>query len=60
MKCLENLVTYRLLIEDPRNTDLALNAQKLRIATRSLGKITGEVNTEEMLDVIFSNFCIGK
>lgn len=29
-------------------------------ALRSLGELTGEVTTEEMLDIIFSKFCIGK
>lgn len=40
--------------------DLALLAQSLRSAVRSIGKITGEVGTEEILDVIFRDFCIGK
>ena len=39
---------------------LELKAEELRMAARSLGKITGFVRTEELLDVIFSSFCIGK
>ncbi|MFH1830544.1 MAG: tRNA uridine-5-carboxymethylaminomethyl(34) synthesis GTPase MnmE [Pseudomonadota bacterium] len=35
-------------------------AQHLRIAQDSLGTITGEVATEDLLDQIFSRFCIGK
>ncbi len=35
-------------------------AQLLRIAQESLGAITGEVTTEDLLDRIFSKFCIGK
>lgn len=35
-------------------------AQHLRIAQESLGAITGEVTTEDILDRIFSTFCIGK
>ncbi len=32
----------------------------IRDATESLGVITGEIFTEEILDTIFSKFCIGK
>ncbi|GAB4134430.1 MAG: tRNA uridine-5-carboxymethylaminomethyl(34) synthesis GTPase MnmE [Rhodothalassiaceae bacterium] len=38
----------------------ALAAEDLRIAARALGKITGRVDVEDMLDVLFSEFCIGK
>eukprot|EP01138_Halocafeteria_seosinensis_P013092 gb/GECG01013370.1/.p1 GENE.gb/GECG01013370.1/~~gb/GECG01013370.1/.p1 ORF type:complete len:201 (+),score=18.49 gb/GECG01013370.1/:1-603(+) len=37
-----------------------LAAEELRLATRSLGKITGVVDIEEILDTIFADFCIGK
>lgn len=37
-----------------------LAAEDLRLATRSLGRITGRVDIEDMLDVIFRDFCIGK
>ena len=32
----------------------------LRSALKSLGEITGEITTEDLLDSIFSRFCIGK
>ncbi len=35
-------------------------ASELRIALDRLGRITGEVTTEEILDRIFSHFCVGK
>ncbi|XP_063230181.1 tRNA modification GTPase GTPBP3, mitochondrial isoform X3 [Bacillus rossius redtenbacheri] len=35
-------------------------AHHLRKALTSLGRITGHVSTEEILDVIFKDFCIGK
>ncbi|KKJ77112.1 tRNA modification GTPase MnmE [Kiloniella litopenaei] len=42
-------------------TDLPeLCAEDLRLATRYLGRITGKVDVEELLDVIFRDFCIGK
>ncbi len=37
-----------------------LAAEDLRLATRALGRITGRVDVEELLDVIFAEFCIGK
>ncbi len=42
-------------------TDLPeLCAEDLRLSTRYLGRITGKVDVEELLDVIFRDFCIGK
>ena len=37
-----------------------LRAEDLRRATDELGRITGRVGVEDLLDVIFSEFCIGK
>jgi tRNA modification GTPase len=37
-----------------------LVAEDLRLAARALGRITGRVDVEEILDVIFRDFCIGK
>ena len=37
-----------------------LAAEDLRMATQSLGRITGRVDVEDMLDVIFRELCIGK
>jgi tRNA modification GTPase len=37
-----------------------LAAEHLRIAVHSLGRLLGRVDVEEILDVIFRNFCIGK
>ena len=37
-----------------------LFAEELRLAARALGRVTGRVDVEEVLDKIFSSFCIGK
>uniref|UniRef100_A0A8C3AU98 5-taurinomethyluridine-[tRNA] synthase subunit GTPB3, mitochondrial n=1 Tax=Cyclopterus lumpus TaxID=8103 RepID=A0A8C3AU98_CYCLU len=43
-----------------RDIDLALAAEGVRLALTSLGRITGHVGAEEILDIIFKDFCIGK
>jgi tRNA modification GTPase len=43
------------------DADLAeLRAEDLRLALRALGRITGQVGVEDLLDTIFRHFCIGK
>lgn len=37
-----------------------LRAEELRSAANALGKITGRIDVEDLLDVIFRDFCIGK
>jgi tRNA modification GTPase len=37
-----------------------LMAEDMRLAVRALGRITGRVDVEDLLDVIFQDFCIGK
>lgn len=37
-----------------------LKGEELRLATQALGKIVGAVQIEEVLDAVFSSFCIGK
>ena len=46
------------LAEDLQAEDLL--AEELRIAARALGRLTGRVDVEDILDVIFRDFCIGK
>jgi tRNA modification GTPase len=37
-----------------------LVAEDMRLAIRALGRITGRVDVEDLLDVVFNDFCIGK
>jgi tRNA modification GTPase len=37
-----------------------LLAEDLRLAARALGRVAGHVDAEDVLDRIFSQFCIGK
>ena len=43
--------------KDPREE---LIAEELRRAATSLGRLTGRVDVEDVLDAIFRDFCIGK
>lgn len=42
------------------NLPMELRAEHLRNAANALGRITGRVDVEDLLGVIFSEFCIGK
>ncbi|XP_069009362.1 tRNA modification GTPase GTPBP3, mitochondrial [Embiotoca jacksoni] len=55
-RCVAALAQYQRY----RDTDLALAAEGVRLALTSLGRITGRVGAEEILDIIFKDFCIGK
>jgi len=37
-----------------------LMAEDMRMAARHIGRLTGHVDVEDLLDVIFADFCIGK
>lgn len=39
---------------------LDIQAEELRLAGESIGRITGRIDVEDLLGVIFSEFCIGK
>jgi tRNA modification GTPase len=40
--------------------ELETLAIDLRDALSAVGRVTGETTTDDVLDVIFSSFCIGK
>lgn len=41
-------------------SQIDLMGEDIRLAMRAIGKITGRVDVENLLDVIFQDFCIGK
>ena len=54
-------VSLRTALEQLRaGTPLDLVAVDLRIGTNAVGEIVGQTTTEDLLDSIFSTFCIGK
>ncbi len=46
------------LVAPPERPELL--AEDLRLALRAIGRITGRVDVEELLDFVFRDFCIGK
>lgn len=40
--------------------EIELTAEDIRLAAREIGKITGRIEVDEILDKIFGSFCIGK
>jgi len=37
-----------------------LAAEHIRLALREIGRLTGRVDLDELLDVVFRDFCVGK
>ena len=54
MECRDALVRA---MDGPTDERLA---EELRLAARALGRITGRIDVEAVLDLVFRDFCIGK
>jgi len=50
----------RILVSPEQLPEPEFFGEDLRLAARSLGRITGRIGVEDILDVIFREFCIGK
>jgi tRNA modification GTPase len=55
-ECHQALVAFR----EGSPWQLELRAEDLRIAANALGRLTGRIDPEQVLDQIFGRFCIGK
>ncbi|KAJ2714233.1 tRNA modification GTPase gtpbp3, mitochondrial [Coemansia spiralis] len=55
-RCLDRLRAFTLSADGSP----VLAAEELRAAAAALGRITGHIGTEDVLDALFSTFCIGK
>ena len=51
---------HEALLRSQGAREVEIVGEELRMAARALGRITGRVDVEEILDVIFREFCIGK
>ncbi|HEY6992944.1 MAG TPA: tRNA uridine-5-carboxymethylaminomethyl(34) synthesis GTPase MnmE [Xanthobacteraceae bacterium] len=56
----ETVVALRGAEQAARDEREEIVAEHLRLATRALGRLLGRVDVEDILDVIFRDFCIGK
>lgn len=56
----DTLAALRRAVAEPIAGREDLLAEELRLAARALGRLTGRVDVEDVLDVIFRDFCIGK
>ncbi len=54
-ECIDALLGYQEV-----NEQLELASEELRYAAKALGKVTGAIGIEDILDAIFSEFCVGK
>ena len=57
-RCTDSLEQARLSLEARESPEFT--ALELRESLASLGEITGQIDTEEILGAIFSTFCLGK
>jgi tRNA modification GTPase len=57
---MEALESVDRALENGHSQGVELLAEDLRLAARAIGRITGHVGVEDILDRLFSTFCIGK
>lgn len=57
-EALQNVIEY--LSGFSFEKEIELTAEDIRLAAREIGKITGRIEVDEILDKIFGSFCIGK
>ena len=57
-EALQSIIHVNQALDNDVSTDLL--TIDIRAALHSLGEITGEITTDDLLDNIFRNFCIGK
>ena len=57
---LQKAINYLSNIVNDDHLEIEVIAEELRLAVISLSRITGKVDVEDLLEVIFADFCIGK
>ena len=58
LRCIEKVNIHLKNAKNDKNIDLI--AEDIRISIKELGNLFGNVDIEDILDIIFSDFCIGK
>lgn len=59
-QALEECCSALLRFEQGAGAEAELAAEDIRLAARALGRITGRIDVEDILDKVFGDFCIGK
>jgi len=59
-KALQDCLAHLAAAQSGWESGAELVAEDLRLAARALGRVTGRVDVEDLLDLIFRDFCIGK
>lgn len=59
-ECQRHLDAFAEAVGDDGDELAELRAEELRLAAAALGRISGRVDVEDVLDAVFSRFCIGK
>ncbi|XP_061390465.1 tRNA modification GTPase GTPBP3, mitochondrial [Musca vetustissima] len=59
-RCIEHIKEFLEEYSPDVFPDMAISALKLRNAIKDIERITGHVSTDDILDVVFKDFCIGK
>lgn len=54
------LVALQRVVTAPEHAGIELLAEDLRLALRAIGRLTGAVDIDEIYDLVFREFCIGK
>lgn len=57
---LENASRFLQAFLDTPPEDIVLGAEELRYAAQAVGRISGLIDVEDVLDTLFRDFCIGK
>ncbi|KAH9950109.1 tRNA modification GTPase TrmE [Amylocystis lapponica] len=57
---LESTLEFLRAFLDTAPEDIVLGAEELRYAAQAVGKISGLIDVEDVLDAVFRDFCIGK
>lgn len=57
---LESAARFVQAFLDTADEDVVMGAEELRYAAQAIGKISGNIDIEDILDSVFNDFCIGK
>ena len=60
LKSERNAINKKIASKEDVDKNIDLMAEDVRVSIKEFGKLFGNVDIEDILDIIFSDFCIGK